>query len=205
MTAKSGLFQMPAINVLTRSAKPPARVCLFVALVLIFLPGSADSVGLSKSFESAIYRYSVEYPDGWYIDATRTADTLDIDNFPASSAVYAVHLPRGGAKITLRPLEAIRKREAPLTLDSWVKADSSHEDATATRTFDLEINHKVVPVTEVCAHEDGEPPVFEWVDWYFQIGGRRFQATVLYWRGDSRADELRETLRQIVVSLKTES
>lgn len=194
---------MPVGDALERTLGSSAR-SLCVVLALVVLPGAAMGVNLPQSFVSAAYRYSVRYPDGWYLDATRTTDTLDIDSFPASAAVHAVHLPPGGAKLTLRPWEALHRREAPRTLDSWVKADSAREKVIASRTFDLDFDRTAVPIAEVRAHEVGQPPVFEWIDWYFQIGGRMFQATVLFWQNDSNADDFRDTLRQVVLSLRLE-
>src|ERR1700683_1113167 len=77
-------------------------------IVWLLLPCSAISAE-SQLFESIAYRYSVQYPPVWYLDGTRSTDTLTIDNFPASAAVHAVHLPGSdlsrssqGARLALR-------------------------------------------------------------------------------------------------------
>jgi hypothetical protein len=179
--------------------RPTYRWFLFTASLL--LPCSAISAE-AQSFESIAYRYSVQYPQGWYLDGTRSTDTLTIDNFPASAAVHAVHLPRGGGEIEIRPAETSPGRERPQTLGAWIKADTAREDVTSKRAVDLEVGREKVPAVEVRGHDRGDAPVFEWVDWYFQIGNRMFQATLIYWQGNPKANEFRETMKQVVQTLR---
>jgi hypothetical protein len=167
----------------------------------LLLPSGAISAE-AQFFESTAYRYSAQYPQGWQADDTSSKDTLTIDNFRASAAVHAVHLPRGGAEIEVRPAEASPGRERPQTLDAWIKANTAREDVTSRQAIQLEVGQESVPAIEVHGHDRGDAPVFEWVDWYFKIGDRMFQATVIYWQGNTRTDEFLETMKQVVRTLR---
>jgi hypothetical protein len=173
----------------------------FLCTVSLFFPCSAIAVD-AQTFESTAYRYSAQYPQGWYLDGTRPADTLTIDNFPASAAVHAVHLPRGGAEIGIRPAEASPARERPQSLDAWINADTAGEEVASRKAVELQAGQEKVPATEVRGHDRGDAPVFEWVDLYFKIEGRMFRATLIYWQGNPNAGELRETLRQVIKTLR---
>lgn len=177
---------------------------LFICSAIVLLcPASAAEI--SKVFASTTYKYSVRYPGDWYLDAAGIPDTLDIDNFPSSAAVHAVHLPPAGAEITLRPLETTRDRQTPPTLESWANSDSAREEVTARSAFEIDSFQGKMSVVEVRGHDAGEPPVFEWDDWYFRVSNRMFHASVVYWQGNPQAERLRKTLQQIVLSLRVKA
>lgn len=57
---------------------------------------------------------------------------------------------------------------------------------------------------ELRGRDIGKSPVFESTAWYFRIDGRMFKAMVLYWQADPKADELNQTLKQVVLSFRIE-
>jgi len=163
------------------------------------IPGQAADL---RTFRSETYGYIAQYPKGWYPDVTRTSDTLDIDSFPARKAVRAVHIPPGGAEIMLAPLEAVRQAEMPRTLADWITIDNRRPGVVDERQLEIDSPDGRLSITEMKRDCCAVAPFSESVAWYFQLKGRPFKALLVYWKGDPNLDKLRQTLQQIVSSIR---
>ena len=202
---KIAVLDARAISVLGWAMHPfnlLQRTIALAGLAILFLACPAQSADGLRTFRSKSSGYEVQYPISWYGDATGTTDTLNIDNFPASKAIRAVHIPAGGAEIMLAPAEAGGRREKPRTLEAWVEMDNPRNSSLAKRTFDIEGPRRMLSIIEVKKQCCAVPPFFESVHWYFEFEGRLFGALLTYWKDDQNVDKLRETLKQVVLTLR---
>lgn len=183
-----------------------ARSLLFAALTLGVLAtcGLVASAGAAtlKLFENTKYAYSVEYPNDWFLDAT--AGRFQLVSFPPREAVKAALLPKGGAVIIiLVPSQIARSEpEQPRTLEGWVGLGTKHQEVTGRRNVEIETSIGLTTAVEIRTLCCAVAPFQEGVEWYFMTGGRYFEATVMYWQGDSEAQARVETMRQLVRSLR---
>jgi len=160
--------------------------------------GAADA----KVFENKTYHYAVEYPADWHLETLE--GRFAVENFPPEKAVRGARLPEGGAAIIiLVPEEIVRVGAGlPRTLDEWVAAGTSHERVLRKSERRIETSHgkttAIETETECCA----VPPFQKSVEWYFEIRGRFFEATLVHRQSDPQAPKLEEALRQVVLSLR---
>ncbi len=172
-----------------------------IALTIAALACHSLTAAPFETFTSKRYGYTVEYPHGWYLDAT--LDNLEIENFPPAKAARGVRLPSDGAAITLLRAKAVHRPEKE-TLGAWIESDSSRNEVKSRRMLDLAVGNKKLLVEEIrgkcCA---AIPPFKEYVSWYFRLSGSPFRATLEYWAGDPNAAALLETLRGVVLSLRS--
>ena len=141
-----------------------------------------------KRFTSAVGAYVLYYPPAWhtFVDLP----TLDIYNFPFRRSVVA-RLPDGGAGIAVVPPPPYIK-----TLEEWIKDDNILNRQTSRKTISLPSGSKE-PVAEVTySVDDG----MESVSCYFELSGHPLVARLLYWKGDSKANEYRHLLHTIIES-----
>jgi hypothetical protein len=183
----------------------------------ICVSGLAESGNLSKTFRSGRYGYVVRYPGSWHLDAS--LGNLEIENFPPSRAERGSRLPKDGAAITLLPCQAAYSRIKIQTLDDCISLDhkgitpppavsqfASPDNVTGRRGFNLTASSGKILIIEVrgtCC--DAVPPLKEYVEWYFEVGGTVFRSSVEYWKGNPKAVELLSTMQQIVLSFKLDS
>src|SRR6185312_1162671 len=152
------------------------------------------------TFKSEHHGFTVQYPRSWHAEIA--SDIFAIQNFTSAEAVRGAVLPEGGAGIKiLTASQAVRHPQKALSsLDDLVALDTAHETVVAKRTREIsDKRHKltVIEVKTTCC--DISPQ--ESVALYFQLDGQMFVGEVSYWRGDSRADLLRDTLDQVVLSV----
>jgi hypothetical protein len=175
------------------------RVSILACLIGVFsLVQGSDELA---TFGNQKYRYTVQYPANWHPQILE--DIFYIENFPPSKAVRAVRLPNGGAGIRILTSSQIARghRETLSTLDDLVTLDMSGKKFAQKRILDLADGQETLSVVEVkttCCGSD----VFDQTAWYFQIDGRMFVARLFCWQGDPNAEKFRDTLKQIVLSLK---
>jgi hypothetical protein len=189
----------------------------FILSLILCVSGLAESGHLSKTFRSERYGYVVRYPSSWYLHAP--LGTLEIENFPPSRTERGSGLPKGGAAITLLPCQAVYQRAKIQTLDDCIALDHRSitpppgdphfvkpDNVSGKRGFDLTLASGKVSILEVsgtcCA---AVPPFKEYVDWYFEAGGKVFRASVEYWKGEPKAGKLLGMMQEIVLSLKLSS
>jgi hypothetical protein len=110
----------------------------------------------------------------------------------------------GGAAILVLAAEQVLRRHttSPASLDEWVAVSTKNSPAPERRKLEIEGASGEISVVEIKSECCAVAPFQESIDWYFEIGGRFFDASVTYWQGDPGAEKLRETLRQIVRTLK---
>jgi hypothetical protein len=154
-----------------------------------------------KTFISKEYHYSTSYPADWFEANGHSGDPLRLIDFPPSDAVRAVFIPRSGAEIVLGPVTAFHLRQIPETPDQWATMDARRTHVIGRRTFDLrDTSPGMSRIIEVRTEE--LEPTLEGVNWYFILEGRLFKAMLLYWQGNSKVEQLIDTLNQVVRTVK---
>ena len=176
------------------------RLIAGAGLMCVLSP-SQDAKVLA-SFKSQTHGYALQYPQSWRPQIA--SDIFSIYNFPASRAVRAVVLPEGGAGINVvTSSQAVRDPEKlPKSLDDLVALDNAHHRIIGRGTAEIDDGRRklsVIEVKTICCDDQ------ESVKWYFEIDSHMFVARLFYWKVDPNADKLRETLKQIVLSLKVTS
>jgi hypothetical protein len=178
--------------------------CRALAACLIAACQSTPIAGVERlqTFTSQRLGYSVSYPVDWRAEVV--SDVFYIENFPQSKAVRAVRLPAGGAgiKILLSDQTVHNTAKLPKTLEEFVKLDTSHERIEENRHLEVADRAHRIPVLEVITECCAVAPYQESVAWYFELSGRMFVASLTYWQGEPRADTFRQTLKEIVLSLR---
>jgi hypothetical protein len=133
-------------------------------------------------------------------------DLFFIQNFSPSEAVRGAFLPDGGAGIkVLIPSQAVHvKGHSPTNIEDWAALDAAHQTILSKRDVQITDGKRSLPAIELLLTDccGGSAPYEESINWYFQIDGHIFLATLFYWQGDPHASELRNTLKGIVLSLK---
>jgi hypothetical protein len=154
-----------------------------------------------KTFTN-IRGYTVQYPSSWRREGIQ--DLFWIWNFPASRAVRGEILPDGGAGIKiLVPSQAVHNlKHNPSNMEEWVAVGTGTNTVVGKRAFELDDGQRRLAVIEVESLCCVSPPYQVSVDWFFEVGDRKFVASLFYWQSDPNADKLREVLRQVVLSLK---
>jgi len=180
---------------------PLWRFLLVTCLVLIYSAIAQEGGGLN-AFESPEYHFTLQYPAKWYRNPTDRR--FYIENFPPTKAVRAVRLPMdGGAAILVLTSEQVLPKGArPMGLDEWVALAIRNSPTSEKRTLQIAGANGLIAAVETTSECCAVPPLQESVDWYFEIDGRFFDASVTYWRGDPNAKKLRETLQQVVQTLR---
>ena len=177
----------------------------FILIALIAAASPLLGAAYRKIFESS-NGFSVEYPGTWHLESL--SRHFYIESFPPSETVRGVRLPPGGASITITvPLElkkwlASTHREMPTNLEEWVAAGTWRQRVISKRSLEVGDGPRRIAVVEVIAQCCAVAPFQESVNWYFETERRMFLASLQYWQDDSKADKLREILRQVVLSLK---
>ena len=174
---------------------------IFASAVLLFVLSRvvASSRPDVRRFESKKFGYTVEYPSDWHLQSL--SDVFSVENFPPSKAVRGVRLPSGGAGIVIAA-SSQGTEEGPQRFDDWVKIGTAHQNVQEQRAFELQENKRTISITEVRADCCGVPPFLQYIEWFFQIDGHFFQASLVLWQGDPKADQLQETLKRVVLSVK---
>ena len=163
----------------------------------------ADSLKTYKSNSG----YTIQYPASWH-DENTGPDFLFLFDFPPSKAVRGAVIPEGGAGIKiLTPSQVIHDlKQAPRDLDEFVALATARDVVIQKRALEIEDGQRKLAVVEVqtLACCGGPPPHEESINWYFERDARMFLGTAFYGQDDPRVDKrrLRDTLRQIVLSLK---
>jgi hypothetical protein len=143
-----------------------------------------------RQFTSVAGGYITHYPSGWHTFPPANLPTLNIYNFPFSRAGGGV-LPDGGASIALVPAPA---RVA--TLEDWIKADSLTSKQESRSSIILRgVGSARLPVVEIVSRSSDD---MEYVDCYFEIGGRLLVGRLIYWTGDPSAGKYRQALHEVI-------
>lgn len=172
-----------------------------IVLVACSLGAFQPRAGL-RSFKSQTQGYVLQYPSSWYPHIVE--DVFYIENFPPSRAVRAERLPPGGAGIKV--LTASRlingQRELPKTLEEWSAIGVGRRTVIQKRPITITRGQRVLSVIEVKTLCCAVAPFQESIEWFFEVDGQMFVGLVVYWQGDfNNADKLRDTLRDVVLSL----
>jgi hypothetical protein len=176
---------------------------LMVAASLICVLMPLSEAADLKNFESRRNSFSVQYPGNWYLQSL--SDHFYIESFPPSEAVRAVRLPAKGASITISvPSELVRngRHETPRNMEEWVTLGTARRSVIGKRALELDDGERKLPLIEVKTQCCAVPPFQESIDWYFEIAGHMFVANLEYWQGDANADNLREILKNVVLSVR---
>jgi hypothetical protein len=99
-------------------------------IILAALAAISSGEEAYVKFESVSYGYRARVPAGWYHCFGFPKDLLVIDSFPKADAAHGIHVPKGGAELSVLPMEAIHRAEAPKDLGSWIALDT-RADRTA--------------------------------------------------------------------------
>lgn len=174
-----------------------------VALVAfrLWLP-SVSGQGTLKTFTNDRLHYTVQYPADWWLQIRE--NVFYIENFPPSMAVRGAGLPAAGAGLKiLLPAQITRNSDAPpRSLGEFATAAASGRHILHRRSLNVRNdlgNLKVLELQTLCC--GSITPYTEGIEWYFETGGQMFDATVFYWQGNSKSSELRETLKQVALSV----
>ena len=188
-------------------ARLTAGFCLAVAMTQICQVRAQSNVGLQR-FKSETYGFAAQYPPIWQMNPySPRKGILEIINFPPATAANAVFLPRGGASITLEPIQAVQgpleprssmRRQIPHTLKEWIDISNEHRKTLATRTL-VRGNLHIIEID--AEYTTGSQAV----DWFFEYRTRLFRATLVFWRADDHSEELLPVLEQVVLSLKLDT
>ena len=153
----------------------------------------------TKTFVSTEYGYTARYPAGWYQNPL--SQGLFIESFPPSDVRTGVRIPPGGASILLIvPQQLHGAQKSPASLQAWIDARSS---GLSRKTLHIDAGGKVVDVVETRTECCAVAPFQETIEWYFVLGGRFFEADLVYWEkeNDNQTSRWREVLRQVVLSI----
>jgi len=161
---------------------------------------TAQDNNVIATFKNPSQGYTLQHPLSWHTQIA--SDIFSIVNFPPASAIRGTGLAKRGAGIhILTSSQAIRDpQKLPGSLDEFVALDNAHQNVIGKRTVQIGDGHQMLMVIEaktICCD-----PTQESVNWYFEINDHMFVGSVFYWQGDPDADKLRETLKQVVLSLR---
>lgn len=185
-----------------RALKPWSTTRLASVLLLALMTGLAGGADTLETFRSHSHGFSVRYPATWY--PLILSDVFYIESFPPSKAVRGARLPQGGAGIkVLVPSQTVAdEQKLPVNLEDWVALSLNRRHIISRRSLEVRDGAHALAITEVRTACCAVPPIEESTDWYFEVGGRMFVGTVFYWQGDPKADTWRETLKDVVLSLR---
>jgi hypothetical protein len=159
-------------------------------------PACAASI---RTFVNRSYSYQVEYPVNWYFagDAKR----FYIHSFPSSHAVKGVVLPKGGAEISISVPAQTQPESGrhPRNLEDWIATSTAKQDVISRRTFEISAGRSVIEVTSRCC---GRPPFIESHQWFVELDGALYRASLGFWQNDPSAESLIQTLKSVVLSLR---
>ena len=180
--------------------RPSDLVRMVLVSMLMCIISRSQGANVLATFKSRTQGFALQYPRSWYPQIV--SDLFSIVNFPPSSAIRGEGLAEHGAGIhVLSSSQAIRDPQKVLrNLDELVAIVTLHQKIVGKRTLDLRDGDRTLRVLETkstCCN-----PTQESIDWYFQIDGHMFVATLYYWEGEPKLDSLRKTLKNIVLSLK---
>ena len=175
-----------------------------VCLLFWTLAAAAQPLALPNRFDNRPYRFSVSYPSGWWPEIL--SHVFYIESFPPSRAVRAARIPPGqaGIQVVTASQAGTRHRAAPDSIDEWAARLQVGNKLESRGPFSVADDHRTLTGLEVVSISEEDPPR-EQIEWFFTLRGRIFMATVFYWKGDSRAAEWRDTLRQVALSIKSTS
>jgi len=187
------LFQM---FILVRRRRPlPLFFCSLFACVAITWPLSG--VVSLKTFVSETYGFSVRYPGDWYLDKQHYV--FEIENFPPSRSVRATLPPDGAAIVIVVPA---RLKLNPRTLSEFIAMHNPRAEVIGKQPLTLNRREGALSIVEVRTRCCLEPPYEEWINWYFEIEGHFFAASLGHRERSPDEKQLIETLKQVVLSLR---
>lgn len=171
------------------------QIPLLLGVAILCTTATAWKTAAWKTYVSKEGGYIAFYPSSWHTFPPRQASTLMVFNFPFSRAGGGV-LPDYGASIAVAP----SPRQFS-TLDQWLQFDRTGKRLGSRNVMTLRrvISGAELEVTEIASvvWEDGGNEL-DGFDWYFEISGMLFSARLTYWKGDTRAEQYRQVMREMV-------
>ena len=161
------------------------------------------AAGSTKIFVSESFHYSVQYPVGWYYAGID--QQFEIHSFPSEKAERGIVIPTSGAdiSITVPSQLVLNGLTSPATIEEFAQFHTRRQRIVAQKNLVIRDSARELSVTEVRTRCCGSKPLLYNVQWYFQIDGHLFNASLGYRDGDENAASFQHVLEQIVLSLKT--
>jgi hypothetical protein len=133
--------------------------------------------------------------------------SFGINSFPSSRAVRGVVIPRGEAGISVYvPAEiAAARTQPPRTVDEWMKIVTARQTIESAESQILEIENRKLSASEVRVRCCGKvEPWLETTEWFFQVDGQFFGASLSYWSadGEARKRTFQAIFREVIESLR---
>jgi hypothetical protein len=177
-------------------------------ILFCFLIVAVDACPLTaadRSYTSAKYGFSAQYPGSWHgfeiVDRGTSAkqEHLNIINFPQSHALHGVFLPANGAEIQVFPLSV-----PPASIDEWSQYLRSDDIEESRRMVKIEKSsaRRAREYTEISWSSEVGPNVYFNI-WsaLFVIDRRAFVARLTYWKGDPAEASYRRDFDAVIRSV----
>ncbi len=172
-------------------------------LLLVCLAGSAQGQSGSAKVKRYISRdgYSLEVPTEW--EVSENANGFFITSFPGREAVQS-WFPHGGAKINV----VTWKGTTAQSLDEWIDNVLRVADRRSVLVHPATPNPSGMTNLTKIEYDfslfEREGPQRH-VAYFFNFDQKMFQASVSYWKSDSKGPEREQVLKDIVQSLRHEN
>ena len=155
-----------------------------------------------KTFTSAKYHFTVQYPASWYC-LSGPSDILDITNFERSGPQDSIAARVAGAEITVTgALAGVR------SVDDWIRRDLPDSDDIAASESNVPIPHPAPDGCTKLKQASWREPVspdasFAETAYYCSTAAGLYKVSLLNWENDPQQKELRELALRIALNLRT--